>query len=116
MQSRQLGRRVYFKDCHVGDVFGIDKDSPYIRRSRRRLVVDNLYDLEPSDILKAKVISVEEEDSCICIEIYVNNEEDPRFSGWLYSWIYNSETPLHGLDLLIEYNLKFLSKRKNNYW
>jgi hypothetical protein len=116
VQSRQLGRQVCFKDCHVGDVFGIDKDSPYMRRSRSRLVVDNLYDLEPSDILKAKVISVEEEDSTICIDVYVNNEEYPRVSGWLYSWIYNSETPLHGSDLWIENNLRFLSKRKNNYW
>ena len=116
MQSRETRKQVRFENCHVGDVFGIDKDSPYVRRSRSRSAVDILYDLEPSDILKAKVISVEEEDSCISIDIYVNNEENPRFSGWLYSWIYNSETPLHGLDLLIENNLKFLSKRKNNYW
>lgn len=114
MQSKQMGRQVYFEDCHVGDVFGIDKDSPYVRR--KRLIVDNLYDPEPSDVLKAKVISVDKEDVSIYIQVYVNNEETPRFSGWLYSWIYNSETPLHGLDLLIEDNLRFLSKRKNNYW
>lgn len=114
MQSKQMGRQVCFEDCHVGDVFGIDKDSPYVRRER--LFVDSLYDLELSDVLKAKVISVEKEDSSIRIQVYVNNEETPRFSGWLYSWIYNSETPLHGLDLLIENNLRFLSNRKNNYW
>lgn len=114
MQSKQTRRKVHFGDCHVGDVFGIDKDSPYVRR--KRLIVDHLYDLEQSDVLKAKVISVEKEDSSIRIQVYVNNEETPRFSGWLYSWIYNSETPLHGLDLLIENNLRFLSKRKNNYW
>ena len=34
MQSKQMGRQVYFEDCHVGDVFGIDKDSPYVRRKK----------------------------------------------------------------------------------
>lgn len=114
MQSRQLGRQVCFKDCHVGDVFGIDNDSPYICKTK--LVVDNLYNLEPSDILRAKVISVEKEDSSVHIQVYVNNEENPRFSGWLYGWIYTSETPLHGSDLWVKNNLRFLSKRKNNYW
>lgn len=114
MQSKETRRKVHFGDCHVGDVFGIDKDSPYVRR--KRLVVDSLYDLEPSDVLKAKVIFVDKEDSSIRIRVYVNNEKNPRFSGWLYSWIYNSELPLHGSDLFIEDNLRFLSKRKNNYW
>lgn len=114
MQSKQTRREVHFGDCHVGDVFGIDKDSPYVRRER--LVVDSLYDLEPSDVLKAKVIFVDKEDSSIRIWVYVNNEKNPRFSGWLYSWIYKSELPLHGSDLFIEDNLRFLSKRKNNYW
>lgn len=110
MQSRETRRKVHFGDCHVGDVFGIDKDSPYVRRK------NSLYDLEPSDVLKAKVIYVDKEDSSIRIKAYVNNEETPRFSGWLYSWIYKSELPLHGSDLFIEDNLRFLSKRKNNYW
>lgn len=114
MQSRETRRKVHFGDCHVGDVFGIDKDSPYVRRER--LFVDSLYDLELSDVLKAKVISVEKEDSSIRIQVYVNNEETPRFSGWLYGWIYTSETPLHGSDLWVKNNLRFLSNRKNNYW
>lgn len=114
MQSKQMGRQVCFEDCRVGDVFGIDKDSPYVRR--KRLIVDSLYDLEPSDVLKAKVIFVDKEDSSIRIRVYVNNEETPRFSGWLYSLVNNSGTLLHRSDLLIENNLRFLSKRKNNYW
>lgn len=114
MQSKQMGRQVCFEDCHVGDVFGIDKDSPCVRR--KRLIVDSLYDLEPSDVLKAKVIYVDKEDSSIRIKVYVNNEETPRFSGWLYSLVNNSGTLLHRSDLLIENNLRFLSKRKNNYW
>lgn len=114
MQSKQTRRKVHFGDCHVGDVFGIDKDSPYVRR--KRLIVDSLYDLEPSDVLKAKVIFVDKEDSSIRIQVYVNNEENPRFSGWLYSLVNNSGTLLHRSDLLIENNLRFLSKRKNNYW
>ena len=114
MQSKQMGRQVCFEDCHVGDVFKLDKDSPYVRR--KRLIVDSLYDLEPSDVLKAKVIYVDKEDSSIRIKVYVNNEETPRFSGWLYSLVNNSGTLLHRSDLLIENNLRFLSKRKNNYW
>lgn len=114
MQSRETRRKVHFGDCHVGDVFGIDKDSPYVRR--KRLIVDSLYDLEPSDVLKAKVIYVDKEDSSIRIKVYVNNEETPRFSDWLYSLVNNSGTLLHRSDLLIENNLRFLSKRKNNYW
>lgn len=110
MQSKQMGRQVCFEDCHVGDVFGIDKDSPYVRRK------NSLYDLEPSDVLKAKVIYVDKEDSSIRIKAYVNNEETPRFSGWLYSLVNNSGTLLHRSDLFIENNLRFLSKRKNNYW
>lgn len=109
-----MGRQVYFEDCHVGDVFGIDKDSPYVRR--KRSVIDSLYDLELSDVLKAKVISVDKEDFSIYIQGYVNNEENPRFSGWLYSWVHNSKILLHSSDLVIENNLRFLSKRKNNYW
>lgn len=105
-----MGRQVCFEDCHVGDVFGIDKDSPYVRRK------NSLYDLEPSDVLKAKVIYVDKEDSSIRIKAYVNNEETPRFSGWLYSLVNNSGTLLHRSDLFIENNLRFLSKRKNNYW
>lgn len=105
-----MGRQVCFEDCHVGDVFGIDKDSPYVRRK------NSLYDLEPSDVLKAKVIYVDKEDSSIRIRVYVNNEETPRFSGWLYSLVNNSGTLLHRSDLFIENNLRFLSKRKNNYW
>lgn len=114
MQSRETRRKVHFGDCHVGDVFGIDKDGPYVRR--KRLIVDSLYDLEPSDVLKAKVIYVDKEDFSIRIKAYVNNKETPRFSGWLYSLVNNSGTLLHRSDSLIENNLRFLSKRKNNYW
>ena len=95
-----MERAVRFEDCHEGDVFRIDKDSPWLNR----------FDFVDIGIktLKAKIDCVDIGDYSIHILVYVNKEQQPRFTGWLYAL-----TPEPSAR--IDNNLRFLAK-KNNYW
>ena len=99
-----MKRAVQYKDCHIGDVFKMSPNSPWLHRA-----YDNEEPIETSDTLRAQVILIDNSDSTIRIRVYVNKEREPRVTGWLYSHVSDS-------DLLIKNNLEFLPKRKNNYW
>lgn len=99
-----MKRKVYFKDCHVNDVFRMDVNCPWISETSESYIVDSL---NPLDRLRAKVVYIDENDHSIFIQIYINEEKNFSISGWVYEELG---------DLSIEDNLEFISKKKNNYW
>lgn len=99
-------REVRFEDCHVGDVFRIDQDSPWYQKVGQYYFKSG--DITVSTILTAKVKRIDSRDRSVFTRLYINNTRI-EYDWWFFK---NSGDDAE----TISDNLEFLPKRKNNYW